>query len=247
MLCPILFKRIVVGLLFVSLLSMLACQGDNSVESVSATAPQPEPDIDADDGMTKGCMYMAGNAYHEHRMKELFARADVAATVSSYQNGGFDLSSENSFTVDGTDDELGVSVTFITLIGRGENSDRSVIVTCFESGGDFRIVPAVFSTNPPKNEMGWDLIADGVWTRSAIPGDINLSSQRFLYWWSWDYFANCMMSHAPDVAVGCTTMCLGVQGYFHCFLICAAAEALTVTITCLINTYQYGRWERKQQ
>jgi hypothetical protein len=247
MLCPVSIKRIVVGLLVVSLIATLACQGDRSVESDPATAGQPVPDIDDGNGSTEGSLYMAGNAYHEHKMLELFSRADVAGMVSSYQSRDFDLSPENSFTVDGSDDELGVSVTFIALIGRGEFGDQSVIVACFESGGDFGIVPAVFTTNPPKNESGWELIADGVWTRCGVPGDINLSSQRFLNWWSWDYFANCMMSHAPDVAIGCTTMCMGATGYFHCFLICAATETLVVTVACLIETYQYGRWERKQQ
>jgi hypothetical protein len=172
---------------------------------------------------------------------------DVSTTVASFDALGFELSFENSFTIEGANDELAVSATFIALNGRGNNIDRSVTVACFESGEEFGVVPAVFTTNPPKNEGGWSPIADGVWVRSVIPAEINLSSQRFLHWWSWDYFLSCMARHAPQVALGCTLTCFRLPSFYHCYLICVAGEALATTVGCLLATYQYGNWVPKEQ
>lgn len=247
MFCSLLLRRIVVGLLVSSLLSMLACQGDPSPEIVSAESPPATPDTDDIDDSTRGSIYTAGSAYHETRLNALMNQADVSTTVASFDAIGYEFSGENSFTIEAANDDLALSATFIAMLGRERSANRSVTVACFESGDEFGIVPAVFSAHPPKNEGGWIQVTDGIWIQDAIPAEIKLSSQRFLEQWSWDYFLNCMARQAPGVAVGCTLTCVGVPGFVHCYLICVAGQALAVTVQCLIDTYFYSRSIPKEQ
>jgi hypothetical protein len=233
-------RRTVAGLLVSSLLVTFACQGDDAPDIVEAPGPAPSPDIVDDDGTAKGYMYYAGNAYHANRMEPLLARPDVAAMISAFTAGGYELSSENSFTVEGTDGETVVSATFVGMIGSGAKSDRSLTIVCYESGGEFGISPVVFSTSPAKNEVGWRQISDDAWYRTLSAGDnIGLSEQR-VDWSTWDEFWDCMMTRMPGAAIGCAVGCVLIPGFAQCVFVCVAGQSLSTTVGCLITAILTG-------
>ena len=228
------FRRTVAGFLVSSLLATFACQGDDAPGIVEAPGPAPSPDIVDDDGTTKAYMYFAGNAYHSNKMKPLLARPEVAAMISAFAARGYELSSENSFTVEGTDGETAVSATFVGMIGSGEKSDRSLTIVCCESGGEFGISPVVFSTSPAKNEVGWRQIGDVAWYRTLPAGDsIGLSEQR-IDWPAWGEFWDCIVTRMPGAALGCAVGCVMIPGFAQCLFICVAGQSLSTTVGCLI-------------
>jgi hypothetical protein len=73
-------------------------------------------------------------------------------------------------------------------------------------------------------------------------GDFPRAPQRFepFEWWDWGFFGRCMADQAPAVAASCGFQCFWVPGYWQCFMVCTAAEAVGATIKCILRMYRWG-------
>jgi hypothetical protein len=234
---PIASVRTAAAILAVCLISMVACDRHQSVD-VTAPAPEPVPDIVEDHGDTAGYAYLPGNTYHDRRMEELMRRPDVSAVVGAFAGDGLHPSPDKSITVRGSDGDNSVWATLITFDG----GERSAIIACYGSGDRFGISPVQFSLNKPSGEAGWQPFVGNGWYAVPEVGDFPRAPQRFepFEWWDWGFFGRCMADQAPAVAASCGFQCFWVPGYWQCFMVCTAAEAVGATIKCILRMYRWG-------
>ena len=237
------FNRTVAAVTAMCVLALVACNKHDDLD-VAAPEAQPVADVvDEGDG-TLSYAYLPGNPYHEGRMARLMDRPDVAATIEAFSARGLRLSRSESITLRGIRKEGSVFVTFVALDG----GERSGIIACYGSGDRFGISPVEFSLNEPSDPSGWrPFVGSGWYSVPEIDGAPR-SPQRWepFEWWDWGFFGRCLLQRAPEASALCAVQCIMVPGYWHCFMMCTAAEALGATISCILDMYQWGGNEIKK-
>ena len=239
-------RKVIAGILILSVSGMVAC-GNKDAGPVTVPDPPPEPDIVDDGGDTKASAWLAGNPWHEEQMGELLTRPDVSAEVTVLEGRGYELCPSGSFTIAGGDATTDVAVTFITLRTRGGDDTPvfSATIACYSAGDGGALSTIETTVSPPRAGGEWQLLNDPVWYRATGPDRSGTMAAR-PDWWDWGFLGDCLSTRAPGAAGGCAVSCLLIPGYWHCFLWCVGSQAISATITCIVQMYQANKKAKKE-
>lgn len=232
--------KMAVMVLTACLLTAIACDPDPTGD---VAAPVSAPDGVERPGVATGAAFPPGDPVHDDQMEALLARPDVAAVVDAYQSLGLRLAPDRSVTLRGGDGERSVWVTLIGFDG----GEHPAMIACYGSGERFGLSPVRFATDKPAGEKGWKPFVGSGWYAAPDVGPLPRCQQRWepFEWWDWGFFGRCIAERAPEASAVCALQCVWVPGYWQCFMVCTASKAVSATIACILQMYQWGGNEIK--